>query len=110
MLMADEMLGKGAEVSFHFLRLAEIREASVKNDLLVQIQELTCILADMRRVMRDDDEGNALILVQLFYQSKKMFASLGVQSGARLVQDEQFRIGDQGTREEDPLLVGAGTV
>ena len=48
MLVADEMLGKGAEVFFHLFRLAEIGKASIKNDLLVQIQELTGILADIR--------------------------------------------------------------
>lgn len=60
------MLGKMTEVSAHFLRLAEVGEAPVKNDLLIQIQELVGIFSDLCRVMGDQNDRDPLTYIEFF--------------------------------------------
>lgn len=63
-----------AEVVVHFSRPAEVGKTSIEDDLLIQVQELICILADLGSVMGDQYNRDTFVLVQLFYKLEEVFS------------------------------------
>ena len=53
-------------------------------------------------------DGDALLLVQVFQRAVQLLSRRRVQPRHRLVQDQQFPGGAQGTRQQHPLLLPAG--
>ena len=53
-------------------------------------------------------DGDALLLVQVFQRAVQLLGCSRVQPRHRLVQDQQFTGGAQGTRQQHPLLLPAG--
>ena len=60
------------------------------------------------RIVRDHDDGLALLLVQRLQQVEDLIAGLAVEVAGRLVAQQQRRIGDDRARDADALLLTAG--
>ena len=60
------------------------------------------------RVVRDHDDGLAVVAVQLPEQREDVDRRLAVEVAGRLIANEQGRIGDEGARDRDALLLSAG--
>ncbi len=85
--MADQVLGKMAEIGVHFSRLAEVGKTSIEDDLLIHVQELICILSDLGSIVGDQYNRDPFVLVQFFYKFEEIFPGLSVQGGSGLIQD-----------------------
>jgi hypothetical protein len=61
------------------------------------------------RLVQDDQDGHPLVVEAADEISKPLLRG-EIDAGERLVHDEQSGRGDQGTGDEDPLLLAAGEV
>ena len=61
-------------------------------------------------VVRHEDDREVELLLQLLDLKAHGFAQLRVEVGKRLVQQHDLRIGDNGARQRDALLLSAGEV
>ena len=60
------------------------------------------------RIVRDHDDGLAVLAVERLEQAEDFVAGLAVEIAGRLVAEQQRRIGDDGARDADALLFAAG--
>src|SRR2546426_7590339 len=58
-------------------------------------------------VVRDHDDRRVKLAIELCEQEEDVFRSLGVQVARRFVRDQNRRVGDNGTRDCDALLLPA---
>ena len=61
-------------------------------------------------IVRDEDDREVELLLQLLDLKAHGFAQLRVEVGKRLVQQHDLRVGDDGARQRDALLLSAGEV
>src|SRR5207249_52013 len=59
------------------------------------------------RVVRDDDEGEALLAVKALHQVDDLLGRLGVEVPGRLVGEDDVRLVHEGAGDRDPLLLAA---
>ena len=60
------------------------------------------------RIVRDHDDGLAVLAVERLQQVEDLVAGLAVEVAGRLVAEQQRRVGDDGARDADALLLAAG--
>ena len=60
------------------------------------------------RVVRDHDDRLAVLAVERLQQVEDLVARLAVEVAGRLVAEQQRRVGDDGARDADALLLAAG--
>ena len=60
------------------------------------------------RIVRHHDDRLLELGVQPLQQSQDLLARLGVEIAGRLVGEQQRRVGDDGARDRDALLLAAG--
>ena len=60
------------------------------------------------RVVRDHDDGLAVLAVERLEQAENFVAGFAVEIAGRFVAEQQRRIGDDGARDADALLLAAG--
>lgn len=73
----------------------------------------TIRVADMlhhRQVMGDEEEAEALLLLQFFEQVDDVGLQADIQRGNRLVTNDEVRCGDQSARDGRALPLPAGNV
>src|SRR5438132_10072241 len=58
-------------------------------------------------VVRDHDDRRVKLAIELFRQEDDVFSIFGVQVARRFVRDQNRRVGDNGTRDCDALLLPA---
>src|SRR6266446_658190 len=58
-------------------------------------------------VVRDHDDRRVKLAIELCKQEQDVFRSFGVQVARRFVRDQNRRVGDDGTRDCDALLLSA---
>ncbi len=59
-------------------------------------------------IMGDEHNGDAALFIELAEQFHHFVAPRGVEIAGRLVGEDDGRIGDEGTRDGDALLLTAG--
>ncbi len=59
------------------------------------------------RIVRDHDDGLAVLAVERLEQVEDLVAGLAIEIARRLVAQQQRRIGDDGARDADALLLAA---
>src|SRR5690606_40346945 len=74
---------------------------------LVQVKHAPRALGCVR-IVRDHDDRLALLFVQRLQQLEDLIARLAVQVAGRLVAQQDRRVGDDGARDADTLLLAAG--
>ena len=65
-------------------------------------------MLDHRQVMGDEHVGQVQLLLQLLQQVQDLCANRHVQSGDRLVADQQLGVGGDGAGDDDTLTLAAG--
>ena len=65
-------------------------------------------VVDDRQIVRDEEVGQAEILLQVLEQVQDLRLHRDVERRHRLVADEQFRTECQGSRDADALALAAG--
>jgi hypothetical protein len=63
---------------------------------------------DGAEVVGDHDEGKAVLLLEVFEEVEEFFLAGLIDAGGRFVEEEDLRLIDQGTGDEDALLLAAG--
>ena len=60
------------------------------------------------RIVGDHDDGLAVVAVERLQQIEDLVAGLAIEVAGRLVAEQQRRVGDDGARDADALLLSAG--
>src|SRR5689334_1146035 len=104
------MLGMLSEKCGHLLRTAELVEAAIEDDLLVNVEEPAGVFSDAPGIMGYQEDRSSGIPVQILHQPVEMLPGLGVQGGCRFIEDEQLRAVHHRPRQKHPLLLAAREV
>ena len=107
MPVAYQVLGKFTEIVRHILRQAEVFKASVKDDLLVQIQEFGGVFPYTRNVMGNENDRHVFPAVKLIEDFKKILSRFRIERCCRLIENQQLRFIDNRPCNKDPLLLPA---
>src|SRR6478736_9422399 len=60
------------------------------------------------RIVGDDQDRLSELVVQAAEERQDLLRALGVELAGRFVEEDEGRIGDDGARDRDPLLLSAG--
>ena len=74
---------------------------------LLEVQRAPRALGGVR-VVRDHDDRLAVLAVERLQQVEDLVAGLAIEVAGRLVAEQQRRVGDDGARDADALLLAAG--
>ena len=105
MPVAYQVLGKFTEIVRHILRQAEVFKASVKNNLLIQIQKFGGIFPYTRNIMGNENDRHVFPAVKLIEDFKKILSRFRIKRRCWLIQDQQFRFINNRPCNKDPLLL-----
>src|SRR5262249_20797200 len=86
----------------------EIVRRAVEDDGAADEHESFDELLDRAELVRDVEDGDAELAVQLREQRGERVLGLGVDTRCRLVEHEQGRLGSERLRDEGPLLHASG--
>ena len=72
------------------------------------MKNMACIVQRSIHIMRNHDNGDAVLLVQVINDAVHFGGNFWVETGNRLVEQQNLLRGAQSTREQNALLLTAG--